>query len=128
MASGAGSFPKTVGSNSSDVDAFYKRRHVGAKRPLPATGFCLLLPDYLEFSVEGTGPTGDEVEGASDVTTGVAEIKKELSTIVSGVYKTVTPGTDAAEGTGGGRDMLSTTPPTPYLELWNVGKIKTRHN
>ncbi|KAL2559550.1 hypothetical protein Fot_04289 [Forsythia ovata] len=80
------------------------------------------LPDCRKLFDGDTDPTGDRTEGISDVTSGANGMKEEILTIVSGVYKTVTSETDAAESTGGGGRMLSTIPPRLILSLGTLEK------
>ncbi|KAL2513898.1 hypothetical protein Fot_27869 [Forsythia ovata] len=69
-----------------------------------------------------TDPTWDRTEGISDVTSCANGMEEGIPTIVFDVYKTVTPGTDTAKGTGDGGRISSTTPPRLILSLGTLEK------
>ncbi|KAL2538397.1 hypothetical protein Fot_19788 [Forsythia ovata] len=79
---------------------------------------CLVLPD------EGTGLEENEAEGTFDITSSAREMKEGPPTIVSGVCKTVIPGSGVVEDTGGGREISATTPPRLILSFGTLGKLK----
>ncbi|KAL2501840.1 hypothetical protein Fot_35688 [Forsythia ovata] len=118
MAAGADSFLKTVGSSSSQQDPMLMYSY------LPAGGGTGVrnASSPLSLSDEDTDPRRDGTEGIYDVTSGTNGMKEELHTIVFGVYKTVTPRTDAVEDIGGGGEILSTTPPRLILSLGMLEK------
>ncbi|KAL2478933.1 hypothetical protein Fot_47947 [Forsythia ovata] len=126
MAVEAGSFSKTIGSNSSRQNSMLMHSTGGGigvqNAPSQLSISTFLLSDCLELLGDDTGPTRNEVEGASDVTAGAGEIKKELPTTTSDVCKTVTPGTGAAKGTRDGGRISCTTPPRLILSFGTLGK------
>ncbi|KAL2553164.1 hypothetical protein Fot_06783 [Forsythia ovata] len=122
MAGGASSFSKIVGSSSSRQDPILMYSYLppgggtgvqNASSLLSAHAF--LLPNCRKLSDGDTDPTGDKIEGISDVTSGANVMEEGIPTIVSGVRKTVTPETDAAEGTGR-RGNIIHYPTIPYLK------------
>ncbi|KAL2488152.1 hypothetical protein Fot_41444 [Forsythia ovata] len=128
MATGSGSFSKTVGSSSSRWDPMlifsYLPRggDVGtwnASSPLLAPAF--LFSNYLPLPGGGTGLAGIEVDGTSDVASGAGGIY-ELSVVISGTCNTVVPGPDTANGTKGGGGISSTTPTCLILNFGTLEK------
>ncbi|KAL2514646.1 hypothetical protein Fot_28617 [Forsythia ovata] len=81
-----------------------------------------LLPGCLALPDEGTGLIGDGEGGTTGVTSGAERTKEGPLAVISGVCPAATPGLDAAEGTGRGKETSSTTPPRLILNFETVEK------